>query len=118
MAKVIHFEIPAEDPQQSKEFYAAVFGWQFNQMGQEDYWLASTGPDEEPGIDGAIIKRKDPAQPVTNNIRVENIDAAAESICENGGSIVVEKMHIPNVGQLLFFKDPDGNIFGAFQPEA
>lgn len=116
MARVIHFEIPAENPEKSRTFYSNVFGWKFNQMGEEQYWLAKTGENGEHGIDGAIMKRRDPNQPVTNNIQVNNLEGTIKQIEENGGQIVVEKMHIPNTGDLAFFKDPDGNVFGIMQP--
>jgi len=118
MARVTHFEIPASDPEKSKAFYSEVFDWQFTQMGQQEYWLAQTGENGEQGIDGAIMKRRDPNQPVTNNIEVENLDETIEKIQSNGGQVVVEKMAIPNTGYLAFFKDPDGNIFGAIQPDS
>ncbi|WP_244432547.1 VOC family protein [Desulfocurvibacter africanus] len=52
-ARVIHFEIPARDPERANAFYSGVFGWDVRKWeGPEDYWLLTTGPDEEPGING------------------------------------------------------------------
>ena len=36
-----------------------VFGWEFHQWegGDANYWLIVTGPDEEPGINGGLVKR-------------------------------------------------------------
>lgn len=57
MARVVHFEIQADDVERAKAFYAAVFGWSFEDYSQftggQVYWGITTGPSEEPGIDGA-----------------------------------------------------------------
>lgn len=86
-------------------------------MESEEYWFAITGDDNEPGINGAIMKRKHPEQPVTNAISVENIDLTIQQINENGGIVVVEKTPIPEKGWLAFFKDPDDNIHGLWQDD-
>lgn len=116
MGRVIHFEIPAAVPDTSMKFYKQVFGWTFDQMGQQEYYMAKTGEEGTPGINGAIMKRKHPEQPVTNNIQVNNLDKTIQKIKKLGGKIVVSKMMIPETGHLAFFKDLDGNIFGIFEP--
>ena len=115
MERVTHFEIPVNDTEKATKFYSSVFGWKFNKWGNEDYFLAETGPKESPGINGAIMKKKDPNQPIVNSIEVKNIDSSIDSIQSNGGSIVVPKMAIPGVGYLAYFKDPEGNISGIMQ---
>ena len=115
MSRVIHFEIPAADGEKTVQFYKDVFGWEFKRWGEEQYWLVSTGDEREPGINGAIMTRKDPAQPVVNTISVVDMAITQKKIEENGGTVVVPKMAIPGVGWLLYFKDIDGNIFGIMQ---
>ena len=120
MSRVVHFEIPATDPEELSKFYINTFGWKFNKWGDQNYWLIETGEKDEPGINGGMMTKKDSAQPIVNSIDVKNIDEAAEAVSKNGGEIVVPKMAIPTVGWMFYFKDPDGNIFGAYQhdPEA
>jgi predicted enzyme related to lactoylglutathione lyase len=79
--------------------------------------MADTGSNEKPGINGAIMKRKDPAQPVVNSINVNDINKSISAIEANGGTIVVPKMPIPGLGWLAYFKDPDGNIHGIMQDD-
>ena len=117
MARVIHFEIPASDPDKSLKFYSEVFGWSFHQFDDNPYWLATTGDEKEPGINGAIMKRNSPQQPVTNNISVDDIDAAMRKVEVAGGKIVVPKTPIPGVGWMAYFTDPDGNIFGLWKED-
>jgi predicted enzyme related to lactoylglutathione lyase len=112
MSRVVHFEIPSDNPEKSADFYKTVFGWQTQKWGDMDYWLATTGDNTQPGINGAIMKKRDPRQPVTNSIGVKDIDAVMKGIEANGGKMVVPKTPIPTVGYYAYFTDPDGNIMG------
>lgn len=113
MSRVVHFEIPAEDPQKIIQFFNAVFDWKFTQWGDEGYWLAETGDKSTPGIDGAVMKKRHPDQPMVNTIQVDDVELIGTKITEAGGEVVVPKMPIQGVGYLIFFKDPEGNIHGA-----
>jgi predicted enzyme related to lactoylglutathione lyase len=122
MARVVHFEIHAADPEAAAKFYSTVFGWKVTKWeGPIDYWLVSTG--EGRGIDGGIVRRMgEAAQPgaavnaYVCTIGVDSLDETQSAIVANGGAIAVEKHEIPGVGLLAYFKDPDGNIFGTMQP--
>jgi hypothetical protein len=35
--RVIHFEIPADDPRRAVKFYEKVFGWRIDKWGAIDY---------------------------------------------------------------------------------
>ena len=113
--RIVHFEIPCNDPQKNIDFFQKVFGWKFQKFGNEEYWSVITGDEQSPGINGGLMKRRDPQQPIVNSIDVTDIDKAMENIKNNGGTIVVPKMPIPTVGWLAYFKDPDGNIHGVYQ---
>jgi predicted enzyme related to lactoylglutathione lyase len=113
--RVVHFEIPCDDPQTTMDFFKEVFGWQFQQFGTEDYWSIVTGDDKIAGINGGLMKKKDPNQPVANSIEIADIDAHIKQVEKGGGKIVVPKMAIPTVGWLAYFTDPDGNIHGLYQ---
>lgn len=53
MPRVVHFEVHADDPERAANFYSGVFGWELAKWeGPQDYWLITTGPDDEPGING------------------------------------------------------------------
>lgn len=96
-------------------FYKDVFNWTFNKMPGFDYWMATTGEEGTPGINGAIMKKIQPGQPVTNMIGVADIDAAIINIEKAGGKIVVQKSLIPDIGSYAYFVDPAGNIFGLWE---
>ncbi|UCD17537.1 MAG: VOC family protein [Candidatus Zixiibacteriota bacterium] len=118
MPRIVHFEIHADDPERAAKFYTDVFDWNISKWdGPEQYWLCNTGNSKEPGINGGIMKRRDPAGSVYNTIDVPSVDEYVDKISENGGEIVVPKMAVPGVGWLAYFKDTEGNIFGIMQPD-
>ena len=115
MNRIVHFELPVSDPETSIKFYTDVFGWTFQKWdGPMDYWMIMTGTGE-PGIDGGLMRRQDPAQPIACTVAVENVDATCAAIVAAGGQIVLAKMPVPGVGWLAYFKDPDGLISGVMQ---
>jgi len=114
MPRVVHFEIPADDPARAEKFYTEVFGWKFQKWdGPSPYWLVTTGPEGTPGINGGMMPRQ-PGQPVVNTIDVPSVDEYAKTIEAKGGKIVVPKMAIPGVGYLVYFTDTEGNIGGIY----
>jgi uncharacterized protein len=118
MSRVVHFEIHADNPDRAVQFYTGVFGWTFTRWpGGEDYWLITTGPTEDPEIDGGMIKRKGPVDGTAViayvcTIRVTSVDDTIAGVTSSGGFAVVPKMAIPGVGWLAYCKDTEGNIFG------
>ena len=124
MGRVIHFEIQAADPDRAERFYTSVFGWTVQPMGGPmDYRLLITGEDGTTGINGAILRRGGPEPVIAPRstafictIAVDSIEATERAVPEAGGEQVLERMDVPDVGQLAYFKDTEGNIFGALQP--
>ena len=116
MTRVIHFEIPADNPERAVDFYTKAFGWQFQKWaGPTDYWLVTTGPASEPGINGGLLKRPHPGAVTCNTIGVVSVDDAMKAVESAGGKVTVPKMAIPGVGWLAYCVDPEGNQFGMMQ---
>jgi predicted enzyme related to lactoylglutathione lyase len=115
MPRVIHFEIPADNPKRAVQFYKEVFGWKIEKWGSVDYWLVATGEDKEPGINGAIGKRSDNLPVTTNTISVVSYEDAVKKIVEAGGKVLNPKMAVPGVGYMTYCKDTEGNVFGIMQ---
>ena len=120
MSRVIHFEIPAADPERLAEFYRRTFGWEItNWGGPVEYWLIATGPEGEPGISGAIARR-DVREGTRNTISVASADEALGKVVAAGGKALSPKMAVPGVGYHALCQDPEGNVFGIMEmdPEA
>ena len=117
MSRVVHFEIPADNPDRVAEFYKKVLGWNIQKWeGPMDYWLISTGKDSEPGIHGGIARKKDrPASGVLITAQVDSVDECLKKIVTAGGSIVVPKRSIPGVGYQAHFRDSEGNVIGIME---
>ena len=123
MPRPVHFEIQATDPQTLQDFYSAVFGWTFQKWGENDYWVISTG-DEPMGIDGGLLPRNGiasqadaPINAATLVIGVDDCQAFYDKCISAGATEQMPVTHMPGVGTLAYFKDPDHNIFGIIEPE-
>jgi hypothetical protein len=116
MPRVIHFEFTADDPERATKFYEGVFGWQTARWdGPQTYWLMTTGPDGQPGINGGIMGR-DPRFPATvNTLDVPDVDAYCEKVQAAGGRVVHPKHGVPGVGWIAYCQDTEGNTFGMMQ---
>jgi predicted enzyme related to lactoylglutathione lyase len=119
MSRVIHFEIPASDPERAANFYKKAFGWKIEKWpGPMDYWMVTTGADGAPGINGGLLRKQAPTVATTNTIGVESVDGAVAAVQGAGGKLVVPKMPIPTIGYFAYCEDPEGNLFGVMQADA
>jgi predicted enzyme related to lactoylglutathione lyase len=124
MGRVVHFEIHAADCDRAERFYKRVFGWEVrhSEGAPVDYRLLTTGDGDAPGINGAIVARrgeadgKDAVVAFVCTVEVDDIDATEKAVTEAGGKQVVDRQSLEDVGSFSYFKDPEGNIFGAMQP--
>jgi predicted enzyme related to lactoylglutathione lyase len=121
MPRVVHFEVHAEQPERAVRFYAAVFGWEISKWdGPQEYWLIQTGPADQPGINGGLLRRHGPLDGTAViafvcTVDVPSVDDYLKRIAGAGGSLAVPKMAVPGVGWLAYAKDTEGNIFGILQ---
>ncbi len=120
--RVVHFEIPADDPARAQDFYRSAFGWQINSMPDMGYAILSTtatdeqGAPSEPGaINGGMLKRESPVTTPVIVIDVDDIDKALETINSLGGSTVQPKSSVMDMGFAAYFKDSEGNLMGLWQ---
>lgn len=126
MGSVIHFEIYATDPIRAVTFYKAVFGWKIEKWtGPYEYWLVTTGEENEPGINGGILKRSKPETTIDAategyicTIAVDSLDDTIRLIEEHGGKISKPKQAIAGVGWSAYAKDTEGNTFSLMQEDS
>jgi predicted enzyme related to lactoylglutathione lyase len=122
MAKVTHFEIPADDPERAMTFYGELLGWTFHPWGEIDYWLAQTGPDDEFGILGAIMRREAPFEgegvaAYVCTMNVDDLDGMLARVVELGGTVVGPKQAVAGMGWHAYARDSEGNLFGMMQED-
>ena len=115
-SRAIHFDLSADDPERSVEFYRAVFDWDVTRWeGPEDYWIIQTGSKEDPGITGGIARRISPGDTSIVIFDVASVDDAVERVIAAGGSVREARRPIPGVGYLATCIDTEGNSFGIME---
>jgi uncharacterized protein len=124
MGRVIHFEIHAADPARAIGFYQSLFGWRFQQWGEQAYWLVITGADGTPGINGGLVPRRGPAPAEGQAVNafvctVDVADLAATLVQAQaaGARLALPTMPIPGVGWLAYVHDTEGNLLGLMQSD-
>jgi len=112
MSRVIHFEIPATEPDRAAAFYGKAFGWKFDKWpGPMEYWMVVTGKEGEPGINGGMMKKPGGIASTTNTIGVDSVDSAIAAVLKAGGKNIMPKTPIPTVGYFAYCEDTEGNVF-------
>jgi uncharacterized protein len=117
MSRVVHFEIPAENPERAAAFYKKAFGWKIEKWpGPMEYWMVTTGPEGTPGINGGLM-RKGNVTATTNTVDVESVDKAVDAVTSAGGKEIMPKTPIPGVGYFAYCLDTEGNLFGVMETD-
>jgi predicted enzyme related to lactoylglutathione lyase len=120
--RVVHFELPADDMERAKAFYAEAFGWTLNTMPELNYTLVVTTPVDavgaptDPGaINGGMAARGTPVSSTVITIEVDDIDAALATVEKLGGKRLRDKTSVGGMGFTGYFTDPEGNVVGLWQ---
>ena len=112
--QIVHFEIPADDTAQGREFWGSLFGWEFQSFpGPFEYHMAQTS--EQTG--GAITDMEPGKRGLRVYFNVEDIDAGAARVRELGGE-ASDRRPVPNMGWFSICKDPHGNEFALWQVDS
>lgn len=123
MNTISYFEIQSERPEESAAFYKKVFGWNFvrDPLVPIEYYRTT---DQGAGMMGAILKRPAKTPPLmhgtnafTCSVQVEDFDATAAIILENGGQVAMPKFAIAGRCFQGYFIDTDHNVFGIFEAD-
>ena len=118
MNRIIHFDLPADVPERAVRFYESAFGWKGQRWeGSMEYWLMTTGPDGEPGINGGIGKKQGPSDRTMNTIGVASLEAALAKVVAAGGKVLMPRSPVPGVGWFAKCLDTEGNAFGLMQDD-
>jgi len=108
-----HAEIPTDDVERAKKFYAEAFGWTFQDIPEMSYTIFRTG---QGGIGGGFMKRneKAPTHPV-NYVSCDDLDATIARVEKSGGRILAPKMEVGDAGWMAHAADTEGNVIGLWQ---
>jgi predicted enzyme related to lactoylglutathione lyase len=107
-------DISCTDVNAGKEFYAALFGWEY-----------FTGPAETGHYTQALLDGKSvaglmsqPDQPVawTTYLKADDADLTHKAIVEHGGQPMTEVIDVMGEGRMIIAADPTGGVFGVWEP--
>jgi predicted enzyme related to lactoylglutathione lyase len=111
-------ELITTDHKAAFDFYSDLFGWEktaAHDMGPMGIYqlYGRNGQD----LGGMFDKTADMPQPPSWNhyIRVEDVDAAAGKITENGGKVIIGPMDVPGGDRIVMGMDPQGGMFALHQ---
>lgn len=122
--RVVHFEMPYDDGDRARAFYTQVFGWQMMPMPEMRYTIVMTGPSGDQGptesgfINGGLTDRQGPFTSPNVVIAVDNIEDALSAVQTAGGSTVMERMKVGEMGFCAYFTDTEGNFVGLWENAA
>lgn len=121
MDKVVHFEIPVDNVERAKKFYA-MFGWHMEDFPGMDYvGMRTVAVDDqkmpkEPGaINGGMMKRSPHVKGPTVAVEVRGLDKYLEKVVDAGGKVVMPKMEIGGHGYYAYVADTEGNVIGLWE---
>ena len=110
---IAYVEFVTPDLDAGRSFYAAAFGWQFNDYGPTYAGIRTADGTGEvgglnthgtPGPGGALVL-----------VVSEDLDASLASVEAAGGTVVEPPEGYPG-GRRFTFADPFGNVLGVYQP--
>jgi predicted enzyme related to lactoylglutathione lyase len=123
--RVVHFEIPYDDEDRARRFYAGAFDWQVQGIPGLGYTLVTTGPSgrtgpTEPGfVNGGLLGRSDsPSRTPVLVVDVDSIDTALATAESLGGRTLRGRQPVGEIGFAAYLEDPEGNVIGLWETAA
>ena len=112
---VCHFDIGCKDLQKTAAFYRDAFDWITEPNGDLQ---VNVNTGSERGINGMITALgHEPHNYVMCYVEREDIDATVAHIKELGAEILIGPIPIPSGGKFAWWKDPEGNMMGLYEPQ-
>jgi predicted enzyme related to lactoylglutathione lyase len=114
------YELMTSDPSAAKAFYAAVVGWEPQDLGgpHAGYTILNAGGRAVGGMmrlpEEACEKGATPGW--MGYVRVDDTDAAASALEAAGGRVLRDPADIPEVGRFAVVADPGGAAFMLLAP--
>jgi predicted enzyme related to lactoylglutathione lyase len=118
MSTFVHMELSTSDVNAAKEFYQAIFGWQYNDMEMPTggYTFVMAGDQPIGGM------QANPMPEVPSNwlgyVGVESVARTIEAVESHGGKVIVPETDVGNMGKLAVFTDPQGAAFAVWESTA
>lgn len=115
MSTVQYFEVPVEQPSRARSFYEKLFGWQFKQVPETEYWTIET--EGEQGLHGGMMRRPAYEKAITNYIGISSVDDYCVKVVEFGGRVMAPKTSVKGMGYFAVCMDTEDNVFGLWEDD-
>jgi uncharacterized protein len=122
---VVHFEIIGKDPEQLRNYYGDLFGWQFDtpspvarEVSEPDTYgfLDLVATEDGTGIRGGIGGGSKFRSHAIFYVAVEDVEAALQRAAQLGGKRVMGPARSPSGLVVGHFTDPEGTLIGLAGP--
>ncbi|BAJ31873.1 MULTISPECIES: VOC family protein [Kitasatospora] len=113
-------DLMAKDQQAALDFYRDLLGWQ-GQPGPAEfggYAVCELNGRAVAGIGPAMAPEGAPEPPTvwTSYLATTDAQATQEAIVRAGGALIVPTVDVGDLGRMLVAADPQGAVFGVWQP--
>ena len=120
-ANLNYVELPATDLVATKAFYEEVFGWAFTDYGPGYAAAQVSGIEVALNAEATVgAAQADGDQNPTGPLlllQTADLQSIHSALDGRGSAIVTPPFEYPG-GNRLHFRDPSGNVLGAYQPQS
>ncbi|WP_270888750.1 VOC family protein [Pedococcus sp. 5OH_020] len=112
-------DLMVDDVQQAREFYEALFGWEFQQGAPESggYLTATKDGGAAAGLGAKPEGQGDVPTMWTTYLESQDAEATTSAVTAAGGQVVVPVMDVMGLGRMAVATDPTGAVFGIWQSQ-
>jgi len=108
------------DPKAATDFYAGLFGWEFEDMMPPDvpgeYYVGRIRGLDAAAV-GSIPEGTPPMAMWNTYIWVDSADDTAEKVRDAGGNVLMEPFDVLDSGRMAVLADSEGAMFCVWQPK-
>ena len=110
-------DLVTPDKDRSREFYGDLFGWNYEETGEEFgfYTLVSSGETQICGFMSPMQEGQPPAW--MPYFSVESAESTTKAASDAGAQVLVSPTPIPTVGTFAVLADPQGAVFAILEAE-
>jgi len=115
VGRFVWHDLSSTDVGAAKRFYTDLLGWDVEtwKPGEMDYDMISANGQMHGGFGAA---QGGAPSGWIGHVVVDDLDAARKRVESAGGAVVGDPMDIPEVGQILIIRDPQGAMISAYKP--
>lgn len=110
-------DLMSSDPDKSKDFYAQLFGWTYQDSGEEYGGYVQAFKDGRT-VAGLVKNNGAAGMPDvwSTYLLVPDAQAAADAVSAHGGQVLMTPLQVGGMGSMAIFLDPGQAAIGGWEP--